>query len=560
MDIDINPGINPDPVGDEHTLVAAQTEVLENGDGSASKPFTTRVRKNMEPQEPLSEIMYRRLTRIKEGDTVLLRLPSDLVKSVVVQKDSLVQLGKYGSFPASQLFSLYYDITYEIVADSNDSGASTPQPQASEFVNEEDTVALDGDRGQKGGKKKRGRRKDNVFAPKDSLGWKNVLRPLKRQAVADAVIDDIVETNEFIEDLAEKKKSTLTAKEIAELQAQGCTPEEIIQAQMARHEKFDLKTDFSKEKWRKRKEKKFYQTVHPMAPSIPNILYYCNLRSPQSILHLRDDTLSQLLTMANIRPGGRYLVVDDTGGLVTAAVLERMGCEGRILLFNESDSPPAWGVLQTMNFTHRELEPIKWLSWLEAEESYQKPAPPLQDEQPTNPLKAAAKQRRFASQVAELTNTRNELHLGGWDGLVLATSLNPISVVSRLTPYLIGSSPIVVYSPYLQVLAELLNWSKKNPHYLNDTLSESWERTYQVLPGRTHPMMTTSATGGYLWSAIRVHPSKFQAESHQRFKRRRTGKQQDKENVTQDVGDEDLIEKDLSDAQGTSDNPENRGI
>lgn len=179
--------------------------------------------------------------------------------------------------------------------------------------------------------------------------------------------------------------------EIAELRAQGCTPEEIIQAQIARHEKFGLKTDFSKEKWRRRKEKKyllfcliasllsiitygcrFYQTVQPLAPSIPNVLYHYNLRSPQSILHLRDDTLSQLLTMANVRPGGRYLVVDDTGGLITAAVLERMGSEGSILLFNESDSPPAWGILQTMNFSDRELEPIKWLNWLEAEEEYQK--------------------------------------------------------------------------------------------------------------------------------------------------------------------------------------------
>lgn len=117
---------------------------------------------------------------------------------------------------------------------------------------------------------------------------------------------------------------------------------------------------------------RFYQTVQPLAPSIPNVLYHYNLRSPQSILHLRDDTLSQLLTMANVRPGGRYLVVDDTGGLITAAVLERMGSEGSILLFNESDSPPAWGILQTMNFSDRELEPIKWLNWLEAEEGYQK--------------------------------------------------------------------------------------------------------------------------------------------------------------------------------------------
>lgn len=35
-------------------------------------------------------------------------------------------------------------------------------------------------------------------------------------------------------------------------------------------------------------------------------------------------------------------------------------------------------------------------------------------------------------------------------------------------------------------------------------LQESWCREMQVLPARTHPTMTTSGTGGYILSAIRV--------------------------------------------------------
>ena len=115
---------------------------------------------------------------------------------------------------------------------------------------------------------------------------------------------------------------------------------------------------------------RFYQTVHPLAPSIPNLVNHYLERSPLSILSLRNDTMSQLLVSANIRPGGRYLVVDDTGGLVTAAILERMGCEGRILVLTESDSPPAWGILGAMNFGERELQCVKWLNWMEAEETY----------------------------------------------------------------------------------------------------------------------------------------------------------------------------------------------
>lgn len=65
------------------------------------------------------------------------------------------------------------------------------------------------------------------------------------------------------------------------------------------------------------------------------------------------------------------MVVDDTGGLVTSALLERMGCDGRLLSFTVSDSPPAWGVLNVMNFSQRELSCVKWLNWMEASEDYE---------------------------------------------------------------------------------------------------------------------------------------------------------------------------------------------
>lgn len=38
-------------------------------------------------------------------------------------------------------------------------------------------------------------------------------------------------------------------------------------------------------------------------------------------------------------------------------------------------------------------------------------------------------------------------------------------------------------------------------------IQESWWREIQVLPMRTHPTMTTSGTGGYLLTGIRVIPS-----------------------------------------------------
>ena len=107
---------------------------------------------------------------------------------------------------------------------------------------------------------------------------------------------------------------------------------------------------------------------------------------------------------------------------------------------------------------------------------------------------------------------------------MLATELSPQSVLARLTPYLLGSAQVVVYSPYQQILAELLNATKKDNNYLNAQLTESWSRTYQVLPGRTHPLMTTSGTGGYLFYATKVFPSEFMPESNSNWRNRKQKK------------------------------------
>jgi tRNA (adenine-N(1)-)-methyltransferase non-catalytic subunit len=70
------------------------------------------------------------------------------------------------------------------------------------------------------------------------------------------VIDDIKETNEFIDDTEINNSDLLSQDEIAALREQGVSAEELIQRQIERHDRFELKTEFSKEKWRQRKEKK----------------------------------------------------------------------------------------------------------------------------------------------------------------------------------------------------------------------------------------------------------------------------------------------------------------
>jgi tRNA (adenine-N(1)-)-methyltransferase non-catalytic subunit len=104
-------------------------------------------------------------------------------------------------------------------------------------------------------------------------------------------------------------------------------PQDIINLQISTHATFSLKNEFSKEKYKKRKRAKFAKEVAVLEPTLFNVAEYLFTKDPAKIWEMRIDTLAQLLMLGNVRPGARFLVVDETGGLLTAGVMERLGGE-----------------------------------------------------------------------------------------------------------------------------------------------------------------------------------------------------------------------------------------
>ena len=58
-----------------------------------------------------------------------------------------------------------------------------------------------------------------------------------------------------------------------------------------------------------------------------NVCEYWFQKDRGRIHDIRMDTLSQMMSLAGVRPGGRYLVVDEASGLIVTAVLDRLGGE-----------------------------------------------------------------------------------------------------------------------------------------------------------------------------------------------------------------------------------------
>ncbi|KAF2253867.1 hypothetical protein BU26DRAFT_450929 [Trematosphaeria pertusa] len=137
-------------------------------------------------------------------------------------------------------------------------------------------------------------------------------------------------------------RQTLSMEEIEELKKAGAgSGKEIIAKIMASHMAIEEKTSFSLAKYTLRKSKKYLKRFTVLPLDVGLLAEYITERESYKIMELREELLGLICSWANIHcggpsrvwtaddgvsqiGGGRWLVVDDTGGLVTAALAEKM--------------------------------------------------------------------------------------------------------------------------------------------------------------------------------------------------------------------------------------------
>ncbi|KAJ1327314.1 hypothetical protein BSLG_010656 [Batrachochytrium salamandrivorans] len=218
------------------------------------------------------------------------------------------------------------------------------------------------------------------------------------------------------------------------------------------------------------------------------------LKESSASREMRSDTLSQMMTLANVRAGSNFLVVDDMAGLLVGAMLERMQGHGSITVLHDKDQA-ALDLVRMMNFPATVTNTIYSLPWfhLDALPAYIEPS----NEE------AALRSRTRRDQIEEVFE---RVHRGGFDGLLIASRFDAHEIVKKLELLVAPSKPVVVYSPYKEALLEAYNYVRLSHRFVNTQLTESWLREYQVPTTNTgtHPTMTTSGSGGYLFSSTTV--------------------------------------------------------
>ena len=131
--------------------------------------------------------------------------------------------------------------------------------------------------------------------------------------------------------LDENTAQGLSHAEIEEMKRGGTSGAELVEALVRGSATFEGKTEFSQDKFRRKKAKKFLTEVAVHRPCARAVCEALHSRDPKRLAGMRADTLSLLLLQANLGPGARALVVEACGGVVAGAALERLGGEGMIV-------------------------------------------------------------------------------------------------------------------------------------------------------------------------------------------------------------------------------------
>ncbi|WFD28446.1 tRNA (adenine(58)-N(1))-methyltransferase non-catalytic subunit trm6 [Malassezia nana] len=399
------------------------------------------------PAPPTNAALRSRTMFVPARQQTLLRLPSGIMKQVTLEPGKMISLGKFGTFQADEIIGRPFGLTYEIQADGS--------------------------------------------------------LQIMHQAVAEALVESEA-TNENIFDDGESQ--ALSYEDIQALKQGGATGREIIQKQLEGNKSYELRTAYSQEKIMKRKESKHLHFFTPLPPDTFHVAAYHFERSPEKVRGMRSDALAQCLSFANVQAGGKYLVVDGIGGLLTGAVLERLGGAGSVFLIHDADSPPALELMPLFNLMPAHTQGVlKTLHWAATEHAWTLPSH-MSDElakvYETERERQRARKKREG--IENFIASRQQFFDGEFDAVLVASPYEPYSIIHRLIPYLAGSSNVVVHSPHLQPLVEAQARMRANPVFINVSVTEPWLRRYQVLPQRTHPDMTTSASAGYILHGLRI--------------------------------------------------------
>ena len=468
----------------------------------------------------------------------------------------------------------------------------------------------------------------------------------------------VLRTNRDIND--DSAAQSLTMDQIEVLKSEGGGARKTLIAKLLEsHAAIDKKTAFGLAKYTLRKEKKYLRrfTVLPLDVSLLS-RWIMTEKEPMKIMELKEEMIALIASWSNVHytvpanlpgrgqdatpPKGRWLVIDETGGLLVAAVAERLGlltthemheensssragleadADFRPLLVNGCSEPqqlpegswhstsadpttnlmpgglartntitlihanaqPNISLLRYFNFDasnpspshplQRHLRTISWLQLLAPEDDNGYAEPEIAPTEILQTWKSGKKGNYYRKRRRweRIKSTVDETRGGQFDGLLVASVMNLDTLLHHTVPLLRGAAQVVIYSPTIEPLVEVadlystarraafvvdppdLSLLPNEDFPVNPTLllapsiQTARCRSWQALPGRTHPLMTGhGGAEGYIFTATRVLPAEGKIAARGKFKRRKINNSND---IVASEGQTDALEIDVGKPQ-----------
>lgn len=343
----------------------------------------------------------------------------------------------------------------------------------------------------------------------------------------------------------------LTSDQIDSLKGSGKTSTEIVAEIVGNSQSFANKTEFSQEKYLRKKEKKYFEYIQIRKPTLRLIQEIYYRQDPDKMLGMRMDTLSQILTYSNVSCFSKCLLYESgTNGIVLAGLLSRMGPivddddSGKMVYMHPGNFQQKQAV-NALNLSEDRLVPVNIYSVLrhfyqnmqeevvakkdpevavQEDDKSSEPAPKKIKIDEENDTKNGQGEEQDAMDQESTTTTPEttpEKPKKKWqldneegcriladkmDSLVIVAKEEPISILRNLLPFMKHSSPLVVYSQCREVLVECYNELKSGSikNVTDIHIYSSFQRNYQVLPDRTHPDINMSGNSGYILTGTTV--------------------------------------------------------
>lgn len=255
----------------------------------------------------------------------------------------------------------------------------------------------------------------------------------------------------FIDD---NTAQSLTSEEIIEIRNEG-GGESVISSLIQNSKTFSMKTQYSQEKYLKKKKNKhlaLFKILRPTAGNLADTQYMH--RAQKSI---RSDALYNLLSLGNVHSDCRVLVFDDIGGILLGTVLER-----------------TTGIVYSVRHDNYRDHTLKFFG--------------------------------FKVNSERISHITQETSAGEFDSLIISAQTPVKEIIQQYYPLLRPSATIAAYTQDLVSAAMAYEFLIKENLAINVAFEEIWSRDFQVLPERTHPNMSSriGSSGGFIVSGIKI--------------------------------------------------------